>query len=177
MLRIVLSLTIFFSVSSSVFAEEQTDTEVYELEGLQKIVLTSDEVIYYEIDEVDVTNPNARGFYKSKTATGRFYLTSSGSTVAEYSLSVTFYYDGKRVLESGNRAWMGNYAKGWSGTAVSGWDWISSNCCTYLANHQKSRYHLASASLLRSISIINLKQAFNKRIKHHWHFLKCAIHM
>ena len=127
MFSIVLSLTIFFSVSSSVFAEEQTDADVYESEGLQKIVLTSDEVVYYEIDEVDVTNPNARGSYKSKTATGRFYLTSSGSTVAEYSLSVTFYYDGKRVLESGNRAWMGNYAKGWSGAAVSGWDWISNS--------------------------------------------------
>lgn len=107
------------------FAAEETDVGIYESKGMEKIVLTDDEVVYYEIEEEDVTNPYARVSYKSKTATGRFYLTSSGSTVAEYSLSATFSYDGETVGQTGHRVWIGNYATGWSGHGVDGYDWIS----------------------------------------------------
>ena len=120
-----LFLIIFFSLSSSVFAEEKTDAEIYESKGMEKIVLTDNEVAYYEIEEVDVTNSNARTSSKSKTATGRFYLTSNNSTVAEYSLSATFNYNGSTVIIAGQQAWIGNYAKGWSGKKYVGWDYIS----------------------------------------------------
>lgn len=37
------------------FAAEETDVGIYESKGMEKIVLTDDEVVYYEIEEEDVT--------------------------------------------------------------------------------------------------------------------------
>jgi hypothetical protein len=121
----LLTVMLLSGLSLNVSASEMTDTERYEAEGKNKIVFDNGDVAYYDLTEENLTNPILKTSYKSKTVTGRFYLTSSGATVAEYSLSATFSYDGDTVGQEGHRVWIGNFASGWSGEAVDGYNWIS----------------------------------------------------
>lgn len=105
----------------------ETDINYYESNDYEKMELENGIVAYYKIVETETTNPLLRATaYRSKTATGKFYITSSKKTVAEYSLSATFSYNGvDSVGQTGHSVWMGNYASGWSGRAVDAYNWIS----------------------------------------------------
>lgn len=124
-LFLVMSMVLMTPLVSSA---NTIDVSYYEANGYEKAELDNGMIAYYEVIETENTNPLLKATsYKSKTATGKFYLTSSGQTVAEYSLSATFSYNGvDTVGQTGHRVWIGNYASGgWSGTAVDGYNWIS----------------------------------------------------
>lgn len=121
----LLTVVLFSGLSLNVSASEMTDADRYEAEGKDKIVFDNGDVAYYDLTEEVVTNSLLATSYKSKTVTGRFYLTSTGDTVAEYSLSATFEYDGETVDDGGHRVWIGNFETGWSGEAIDGYNWIS----------------------------------------------------
>lgn len=54
--------------------------------------------VAFEYFSAERTNLVTRAYsVKSGTMSGRFYLTSNGQTVANYSLAVTFHYDGTHV--------------------------------------------------------------------------------
>ena len=143
-IRYSLVLAVILSLVSNVFAvnaaestnfSEKHDAEIYEEAGMQKEVIGDNLVVYYTLEETINEIPQTRATnYVSKTATGRFYLTSTGDTVAEYSLSVTFWYDGQRVGQSGYESFMGNYASGWYGQYT---DW---------SNHISDQYMYVRAN-------------------------------
>lgn len=119
---VLLAVVFVISLSVPAFAAE---TENNEYEGMPMLVLDDGFVAYYTLEEEIVPASARSRDYVSKTVSARFYLTSNDETVAQFSLSATFWYDGESVGQTGHRVWMGNYASGWSGEAVDGYNWIS----------------------------------------------------
>ncbi|MEN2465514.1 hypothetical protein [Ornithinibacillus sp. FSL M8-0202] len=70
--------------------------------------------------------------YKSKTASGHFYLVDSGETVAEYGMDVTFFYDTSlnAVGVKGSNTWTLSKKSGWK---VDDWDYTDTISNQYVA--------------------------------------------
>lgn len=107
------TLAFVFSLYGNVMA---ADTSNYEKQGFKKTVIEDDLVLYSKITENETTSPitTLSWEYVSKSYSGRFYLVSSGETVAKYGFDATFSYN------SVDQVWLEGHDS-WSESVVSGW--------------------------------------------------------